>query len=53
MTKGQFNKLLLKNNQTRKKIKNNKGYIKHNISEKTTNIKKQINLKTKTLKSYK
>ena len=53
MTKCKFNKLLLKNNQTRKKIKSNKSYIKHNISEKNKNIKRVINLKTTTLKSYK
>ncbi len=53
MTKGQFNRLLKKNNQTRKNLKNNKVYVHHNISQKNKNIKKQINLKATTLKSYK
>jgi hypothetical protein len=53
MTKGQFNRLLKKNNQTKKNMKNNKSYINHNISEKNRNKKKHINLKSITLKSYK
>lgn len=53
MTKGQFNRLLKKNNQTRKIYKQLKQNVSHNISEKPRHKKKHINLKAITLKSYK
>jgi hypothetical protein len=53
MTQGQFNRLLKKNNQTRKIHKPLKQNVSHNISEKHRNKKKHINLKAITLKSYK